>query len=220
MRKLSIWIVDLGGVKINVEINTNSDLATTVRNFSYFSSFISQNTVVGEKYDTKRNFVQICLNFGEAKIKKTIRHYKMQTDEHDVYLETFHIYAINMDNLSNVWYDKSSENYQKYKYLGMVDMKKEDLEKFGKEDELLNEYGKRVIELNNDETFTWDISPEDDERYLMNARLAEAEERGITKGKIEIVKNFYKMGLPLEDIAKGTNLSIEEVNNILNDESK
>ena len=54
----------------------------------------------------------------------------------------------------------------------------------------------------------------------MNARLAEAEERGITKGKIEIVKNFYKMGLPLEDIAKGTNLSIEEVNNILNDESK
>lgn len=48
----------------------------------------------------------------------------------------------------------------------------------------------------------------------MNARLAEAEERGITKGKIEIVKNFYKMGLPLEDIAKGTNLSIEEVNNI------
>lgn len=51
-------------------------------------------------------------------------------------------------------------------------MEKEDLEKFGKDDELLKEYGKRVIELNNDESFTWDISPEDDERYLMNARLA------------------------------------------------
>ena len=77
-----------------------------------------------------------------------------------------------MDKLSKVWYDKSSEEFKKYKYLGMVDMEKEDLEKFGKDDELLKEYGKRVIELNNDESFTWDISPEDDERYLMNARLA------------------------------------------------
>lgn len=212
-------LVDLGGIKINVEINTNSDLATTVRNFSYFSSFISQNTVVGEKYDTKRNFVQICLNFGETKSKKTIRHYKLQTDEHDVYLETFHIYAINMDNLSKVWYDKSSENYQKYKYLGMVDMEKEDLEKFGKDDELLNEYGKRVIELNNDEAFTWDISPEDDERYLMNARLAEAEERGFTKSKIEIVKNL-KDKLSLEEIANVTGLSVEKVQEILKDKNE
>lgn len=103
-------------------------------------------------------------------------------------------------------------------------MEKEDLEKFGKDDELLKEYGKRVIELNNDESFTWDISPEDDERYLMNARLAEAEERGIETGaekrNIEIVKNFYKMGLSIENIAKGTNLSVDEVNEILAKENK
>ena len=129
-----------------------------------------------------------------------------------------------MDKLSKVWYDKSSEEFKKYKYLGMVDMEKEDLEKFGKDDELLKEYGKRVIELNNDESFTWDISPEDDERYLMNARLAEAEERGIETGaekrNIEIVKNFYKMGLSIENIAKGTNLSVDEVNEILAKENK
>lgn len=217
-------LVDLGGTKVNVEINTNSDLATKVRNFSYFTSFISQNTVVGDKYDTKLNFVQICFNFEESKSKKAIRHYKLQTDDLELYLQTFHIYAINMDKLSKVWYDKSSEEFKKYKYLGMVDMEKEDLEKFGKDDELLKEYGKRVIELNNDESFTWDISPEDDERYLMNARLAEAEERGIETGaekrNIEIVKNFYKMGLSIENIAKGTNLSVDEVNEILAKENK
>ena len=117
-------LVDLGGTKVNVEINTNSDLATKVRNFSYFTSFISQNTVVGDKYDTKLNFVQICFNFEESKSKKAIRHYKLQTDDLELYLQTFHIYAINMDKLSKVWYDKSSEEFKKYKYLGMVDMEK------------------------------------------------------------------------------------------------
>ena len=50
----------------------------------------------------------------------------------------------------------------------------------------------------------------------MNARLAEAEERGMAKGKIEIVKKL-KDKLSVEEIANVTNLSIEEVNNILND---
>ena len=58
----------------------------------------------------------------------------------------------------------------------------------------------------------------------MNARLAEAEERGIETGaekrNIEIVKNFYKMGLSIENIAKGTNLSLDEVNEILAKENK
>lgn len=54
--------------------------------------------------------------------------------------------------------------------------------------------------------------------------LLEAEERGIETGaekrNIEIVKNFYKMGLSIENIAKGTNLSVDEVNEILAKENK
>ena len=84
---------------------------------------------------------------------------------------------------------------------------------------VIKEYGEKVLELNNDEAYTWDISPEDDERYLMNARLAEAEERGFTKSKIEIVKNL-KDKLSLEEIANVTGLSVEKVQEILKDKNE
>ena len=33
---------------------------------------------------------------------------------------------------------------------------------------------------------------------------------------IEMIKNFYKIGTPIEDIAKASNLSIDEINKIIN----
>ena len=45
---------------------------------------------------------------------------------------------------------------------------------------------------------------------------------GLAEGKAQaeaqIVKNFYKQGLSIEAIAKGTELSMEEVNKILSTE--
>ena len=41
-------------------------------------------------------------------------------------------------------------------------------------------------------------------------------EQGIEQNKIEMIKNFYKIGTPIEDIAKASNLSIDEINKIIN----
>ena len=38
--------------------------------------------------------------------------------------------------------------------------------------------------------------------------------RGKFEAKIETAKNFYKMGLSIEQIAKGTGLSIQEIQKI------
>ncbi len=38
---------------------------------------------------------------------------------------------------------------------------------------------------------------------------------GIEQNKIEMVKNFYKIGTPIEDIAKASNLSVEKVREIV-----
>lgn len=72
------------------------------------------------------------------------------------------------------------------------------------------------------------ISMEEQERAIYRSRrmyqtdqqsnLANAEDRGRAKGrieeKIEITCNLLKIGLPLDQVALGTGLTIEEVNHL------
>ncbi|MGX5519272.1 Rpn family recombination-promoting nuclease/putative transposase, partial [Bacillus cereus] len=59
------------------------------------------------------------------------------------------------------------------------------------------------------------------EKALMDeaAKFAYAEQKGIEKGieqgKIQLIRGMHKNGMPIEDIAKFTNLRIEEIRNIL-----
>ena len=57
---------------------------------------------------------------------------------------------------------------------------------------------------------------------LMQDKYKNGLEQGLAQGKAQaeaqIVKNFYKQGLSIEAIAKGTELSMEEVNKILSTE--
>ena len=54
------------------------------------------------------------------------------------------------------------------------------------------------------------------EKALMDeaAKFAYAEQKGIEKGKIQLIRGMHKNGMSIEDIAKFTNLSIEEIRNI------
>ena len=42
---------------------------------------------------------------------------------------------------------------------------------------------------------------------------------GIEQNKVEMIKNFYKIGTPIEDIAKASNLSVEKVKEIIDNKS-
>lgn len=65
------------------------------------------------------------------------------------------------------------------------------------------------------------ISKDEKARILYEARQAEisdqltriksAEEKGATENSIKIAENFLKMGLEVEQVAKGSELSIEKV---------
>ena len=57
------------------------------------------------------------------------------------------------------------------------------------------------------------------EKTLMDkySALSEAEEKGIEKGKIEDAINFYKLGLTIDQIAKGTGIDKEKLKEILKD---
>ncbi|MCI5583488.1 MAG: hypothetical protein MR357_07220 [Anaeroplasma sp.] len=49
-----------------------------------------------------------------------------------------------------------------------------------------------------------------------NVSIIESKEEGIEEGKKEIILNMHKMGMEIELIAKAVNLSIDDVNKILN----
>lgn len=55
------------------------------------------------------------------------------------------------------------------------------------------------------------------EKALMDeaAKFAYAEQKGIEKGKMQLIRGMHKNGMPIEDIAKFTNLRIEKIRNIL-----
>ncbi|KYG29697.1 ATPase [Bacillus gaemokensis] len=55
------------------------------------------------------------------------------------------------------------------------------------------------------------------EKLLLDeqAKLAHAREEGLEEGKIQLIRGMHKNGMPLEDIAKFTDLSTEEIRKIL-----
>ena len=51
----------------------------------------------------------------------------------------------------------------------------------------------------------------------MNKGLAQGISKGAKEKAIETAKNFLKMGLSLEQVSQGTNLSLEEVKQLSNE---
>jgi predicted transposase/invertase (TIGR01784 family) len=59
-----------------------------------------------------------------------------------------------------------------------------------------------------------DIRIRDAEEYGMEKGMEYGMEKGIEKGKADVARNFLKMGLPLDQIAQGTGLSVEEISSL------
>ena len=100
----------------------------------------------------------------------------------------------------------------------MLDMTLDELRNFYPSDEIIKEYGDALMKYSED-TFIYPYSEEEEKEMLHNTELDIAYNDGVEKGieqkEIEMIKNFYKIGTPVEDIAKASNLSVDEVNKIL-----
>ena len=147
-------------------------------------------------------------------------------DEDGVIIDNFAIWNVFVENIKRVCYNSSKER-DKYRYILMLDEDKDNLELFYPSDDIVNIYKGELMRLNSDADFVWDITPEEDAKKLFNTRLRLAEKKAMTQGlaqgieqgieqnRIEMIKNFYKIGTPIEDIAKASNLSVDEVKKII-----
>ncbi len=125
-------VVILDVIYINLEVETGLGKVVRSQLFTYHASMWKQSILKGEKYDTKTLILQIVLQFGLSPKGQVMREYKMQSIEEktgkiDTWIENFKTIEVNMARLKKLWYDNSNEDIEKYKYLMMLDMNKEEL---------------------------------------------------------------------------------------------
>ena len=126
-----------------------------------------------------------------------------------------------MDYYKKIWYDKNEDEIEKNKYIVMLDLDKEELEKMPK-DKIVDKYITNVTIVNDDPEFQKYMSKEEDERKIKNSLLTEAREEGINLGiekginsrNTEIAQNMIKKNIDIEVISDVTGLEIDKINKL------
>ncbi|MBQ8472599.1 MAG: hypothetical protein IJ501_03765 [Bacilli bacterium] len=133
------------------------------------------------------------------------------------------IINVNLDYYKNVCYDKVNQLDKFYKLLTIDN--KDDLDKVIKKEKILKNYSSKLIDLSSDEKYVEGIMDEIIEEnvakqtaYLLGEQsgLEKGISQGIQENKREVVLNMYKNNLSTQMIANCTNLSISEIEEIIN----
>ena len=205
---------------IDLEMNNKMKEYTRFRNYLYLMDKANNMVMRGKSYSKllDKNFILINLIYGEKpKTKRKdeiIEIYKIQNKKR-IYIDNIKIIDVNLDLLKYIWYDLEEKEQEKYKYLYMLDLQKEELKEFSKGDKEMEDYKNKLDKLNKNTEFRDRISAEEDALYCYNSDIELAEEKGISIGKdeakLEDAKNFLKLGVEVDIISKATGLSKEKI---------
>ena len=217
-------LVYFGDKVINIELNNNQfSLIMKIRNLSYLFSTIVEDVHTGKKYSLKTEYIQINFNFQSKDIKGFKSYYLREDEDHnDILLKNIRIININVAFFLDEWYNSNNkkEYYEKYKYILLLGMTKEELSDIKDDDKVIKKIRNDVEKLNQNEDFYQLFTDEEDQEILNNSIYEEGLEYGMKQGSIDktldIAKKLLKMNMNISDIASATGLSLDEINNIKN----
>lgn len=226
-RKYFDCLISTDNKHIQIEMNATLEDYTRVRNMAYIANTYSGYTLVGEEYTEDVDIIQINLTFGIKEDTKLMRTYFIQDDEHHLFVKNFKIIEINMDKMMELWYCKDKEAIEKYKYLMMLNLKEKDLKKLAKSDGVVKDFMWKMRKLNTHPRYIPYITPEQDQKFIMNTKIHNAEKKGKEEGKLEgaeetnrkAILNLNKNGVSLDLIATSLEISLEEVNKVIHENS-
>ena len=223
----------------NIHIEVNSEMHPYVRprNTAYICNSYSKETLRGENYTENIKFIQININYKiskNSKKEKPIRIYTLSDEEGKKYVNNLFIYEFNMEYFKEMWYSNKKE-IDNYKYLIMLDLEKEDLEKLSEEDKVIKKYMSEVERINEDPEIYEYMSAEEDNRKIENTMreywkeegLRDGREEGRKEGRKEGIKegikenikensiNLYKNGVSKDIIIKSLNITEELLDDYL-----
>ena len=224
----------------NIQIEVNSQMRDYVRcrNVSYLFDTYSHDIMKGEEYDQNTLFVQINFSYGLGKNSKyfdkdddNINLFMLKNRNGKALINNLKYYELNMDYFMNLWYSKDEKLIDKYKYIIMMDLEKEDLSILSKKDKVVERYMSEVIKVNEEPEFREWISAEKDDLMIENSLKTQFRKEGLEEGRkeglkigikegkaegamekaIETAKKLKENGVDIEIISKSTGLSKEEV---------
>ena len=227
-------LVEAQGRKINLELNSSYSASTKVRNINFYFSFCSQKTLVSQAYDTVSEFIHISLNYKVRPSDPLITCYTFYDKNYKKELDNrFKYYEVNVEKFAKLWYDKDMKSAREKPLLTMLGIKnKEDLEKYCSEikNSSVKESVDKLKRLNKEDVFIYDITPEEEEKYIQNTEKNIARREGLAEGRAEgheaglaegqklekesIAKKLLEANYPIDEIIKITDLSKEEVEKI------
>ena len=209
-RKYFDMFLDTNIGKIQVEVNADYDMSKKLRNTAFICDTYSHLTSKGEKYTDDILVIQINLSYENVK-DKYINKIMIRDEDNDPFVRNFIIYDINMVKCKNLWYTKDKE-FDKYKYLMMLDLNEEKLEDLSKKDKVVSKYMETLEEVNKDPEFREYMSAEEDARKMENSHLDEAINKGIKQEKNKIAKNMLSKNMDIKLISEITGLTEDEIN--------
>lgn len=217
-------LVDIGTKVINIEVNVKYDDYRIYRNFFYLAS----STIASMKKDMKfvdvREHVQFNFNFKKNyKDGYKISEYgDLSTGE--VTIPFMRTIDIDVDYYKNKWYNsgKSREYYEQFKSIIMFGLTEYELKNLEDSDDYMKKIKDDVIKLNGDPNFYQAMTDEEDREMIENSIFISGKQEGIKQGARQgieenqktIVKNMKKENYKLEDIAKITGLTMQEIEKI------
>ena len=220
-------LIESHGKVVHMELNTSWNLENKIKNNCFFFSFYSQNTKVGENFNTNITFIHISLNYGMGKTDKLI----IDTSEYKKILPNIRMLHVNLDNYKRIWYDNVAKENMKGSLLTLISLKnKEDIKRYVEsvDDPDVKECVDRLMILNENTIKSfWNLTPEQENRMMQNTRekliREKSEKRGLQKGKniglaegkISIARNMINMNIGKEIIKSATGLSEEEIEKIM-----
>ncbi len=222
--------------RILVEVNASIYDYSHERQTAYLCNEYSHITLSGEDYSEDIDIIQINLTYGKMKNfskenkylydDKEYRIFMIQDEENKKYVKNFKIYDINMDYYMNFWYTNDKEKIEENKYLIMLNLGQDDLEKLSKKDRKVEKYMAEIKKINIEPKFIEFISYEEDQKKREKTRLRKAEEsgfeqgieQGIEQGSLskskEIAESLLKQNIDINIIAECTGLSLDELKKI------
>ena len=187
----------------NIQIEVNSQMRDYVRcrNVSYLFDTYSHDIIKGEEYDQNTLFVQINFSYGLGKNTKyfdkndeNINLFMLKNNKGKTLINNLKYYELNMDYFMNLWYSKNEKLIDKYKYIIMMDLEKEDLSILSKKDKVVDKYMSEVIKVNEDPEFREWISAEKDDLMIENSLKTQFRKEGLEEGKAEGRAEGLKIG--------------------------
>ena len=216
----SDYVAEMNGVKINIEVNNNSNYTVMERNMEYAHRLYSEKVRIGDDYKYKYNqVIQFNLNnFSFIGNDKIVDIYSIQNDEGLVLNDKIIFINIYVPNLRKKMYNQGIENLsEEERYLlGLIEPDINLSKELGGEIDIMIEYvneaGEVTMGTNFGESYDKEWALKDEER---REGIKEGRREGLKVGREEGIKssaiNLLKNGASLELISKSLGYSIEKL---------